>query len=167
MCACLAPVSQALSPPKPELDLIVLKLWRLLWFWAWGAECCADDGTTPPPIPPLVGPHPAVLLWSDSQYCAVSHGEEIIPLWSDQALAGTVRVVREEMHRYPHVEGRGKTDWQRGKWDKEQQKCCSKEIHSACPFWFPNSPVLQHYPIPFCPSSLCPPALGLCRSQRR
>lgn len=134
---------------------------------SWSPEGCCGFGPEvrnavltmahpPPPIPPLVGPHPAVLLWSDSQYCAASHGEEIIPRWSDQALAGTVRVVREEMYRYPHVEGRGKTDWQRGKWDKEQQTCCRyiQPKPTACLFWFPNSPVLQHYPIPFCSSSL-------------
>lgn len=44
-----------------------------------------------PPTPSLykgTHPAPAVLLWSDSQHCAVSHGEELIPQWLDQGLAG-------------------------------------------------------------------------------
>lgn len=83
---------------------------RLLWFLGpevWNVVLTMTQTPTPPP-PLYKGPHPAVLLWSDSQYCAVSHGEEIIPHWSDQALAGTGRVVREEMYGHPMVKGREK-----------------------------------------------------------
>lgn len=89
---------------SPPLDPIVLKhraccgsgpeVWNVVL-------TMTQNPPSPPPLPsPALyeGPHPAVLLWSDSQYCAVSHGEEIIPHWSDQALAGTDRAVSEEMY---------------------------------------------------------------------
>ena len=87
---------------RHKLEPDCLEARRPLWFWAWGVECGADDDTNHhhPPTPP-----PSTRGLIQLSCCgqilgtvAVSHGEEIIPHWSDQALAGTGRAVREEMY---------------------------------------------------------------------
>lgn len=94
-----------------KLNLIVLKLQGCsLLDLRCGMLCWRWHEHPPPPL--YKGPHPApaVLLWSDSQYCAVSHGEEIIPRCSDQALAGTSRVVRRETRIDSVLKGREKKE---------------------------------------------------------
>lgn len=63
-------------------------------------ECGPDDEAAPlSPLSKGTHPAPAVLLWSDSQHCAVSHGEELIPHWLDQGLAGASGVVSGERRK--------------------------------------------------------------------
>lgn len=149
------------TPPTPpslphgsRLDLHCLEVWRPMWFEAWGLECGADDDMTPPSPARFQGPHSAVLLWSYSQYCSISHGEEIILRWSDQVVTGTGRAVREDVYK-------------RGK-----EETIRKQIHSSkhsTLFGFilqPSHSSTSSNPLFFPCRSLCPPASGLCCLQR-
>lgn len=121
-----------------------LEAWKLLWFWAWGVECGADDDTNPPPPQSFKkGPRPAVLLWSDSQYCAVSHGEEIILHWLGQAgLSGRRCTPNAERDRKKGE----KKKWEKGVLQKTVT-LSQKQLLILC--YSPKPPVVQHYVTPF------------------
>lgn len=108
------------------------------------------------PSPALFqGPHSAVLLWSYSQYCSISHGEEIIPHWWDQVVIGTGRADRERMYKL-----------------RKKKPSENRYIHPStadCSVWFSNPPTLQPYlTLVFFPCHCpCPPASGLCCLERR
>lgn len=105
--------------------------------WLWNVVSAMTQAKPPPPVHPASpalyeGPHPAVLLWSDSQYCAVSHGEEIILHWLDQALAGTGRGC-EGGDVQPYEVREKETDGQKSerKGERENPDLAEKLIHSA------------------------------------
>ena len=104
----------SVQPPDPRvtltsrdtsLNLIVLKHGGRCGFGpeVWNVVLTMTRTTTTPlfPSPPLPSTRGLIQLSCCGRILgtvAISHGEEIIPHWSDQALARTGRAVREEMY---------------------------------------------------------------------
>lgn len=180
-------MSQALSLTHyPDTSYLsgrdCLEAWGLLWFWAWGVECGADDDTSPPtttlPSPPLQGASSSCLVVVRfSVLCRITWGGDNPALvgsgagWDRQGLRG------KEMYTRCWKGEEKETDRQKSERKKgKKQRSCRKLIHSAkssslfclIPQQPSDSSALSN-PLSFSLSlchSLCPPAMGLCRLQR-
>lgn len=143
-------------------------------------ECGADDDTnrpSAPPQPPLQGASSSCLVVVRfSVLCRITWGGDNPALvgsgagWDRQGCQGG------DVH--PMLKAREKETDRRKSERKEKKNRDLAETDTfsqkaaACSILFPNPPLPQHYsvfffsPSSFC-HSLCPPALGLCRLQRR